>query len=464
MEARHTIGGDQQRALETSRRRLTGALTKASYMLLLVATLPVAAQNVQQDGQAVLYGLAVDSLRGGVLRGAGLRVIGTARIGHTDSLGQFRIDSVPAGFYSVELFHELLDTIGVRVRTDPLRFGADSVVSLVLGIPSGLTIMRARCGPAAADQGAIMGMVVSADTDEGLAGVNVRLAWTELSVGREFGVREVPHQNVVLTDAAGRYQFCGLPNELFADISAERGGNAVSIPVGYEAAMLAVVNLFLPASDSTRAAGPATGATLRGVVVDSGGSPLAGARVGLPTSSAVAVTDSAGSFALSGLVAGSQVIVVRRLGYLPAEMVVHLTLREPREVVVRLDTYVPVLEAVLIDARRNLALERVGFTGRQRSGLGRHLSPLDLAKRHAFNVSDFLRHLPPPRRGAFSEPCTTYWVDGMRWRGNVDDFMVPTEVAAMEIYSHAFAPAEFRDNGENCRVVVIWTKWKLGIR
>ncbi|MEX1187550.1 MAG: carboxypeptidase-like regulatory domain-containing protein [Gemmatimonadaceae bacterium] len=447
---------------------------KALCVLLFVVALPVAAQNVQQDGHAVLHGIAVDSLRGGVLRGAGLRVIGTARMGVTDSLGRFRIDSVPAGSHSVELFHELLDTLGVRVRTEPLVFGADSVVSLVLGIPSGLTMVRAKCGSSAPDQGAIMGMVLSADTDDALTGVNVRLSWTELSVGREFGIREEPRQHAVLTDAAGRYKFCGLPNELTADISAERGrDNTGRIPVGYEAAMLVVVALFLPTSDSAQvaavapgaaagAAGSAPGASLQGLVVDSAGLPLAGAHVRL--GSGAAVTDSTGRFALSGLVFGSQMLVVRRLGYLPAELVVHLTRRAPREVVVRLDTYVPVLEAVFIEARRSLGLERVGFTARQRSGLGRYLSPVDLAKRYAFNVSDFLRHFPPPRRGAFGRACTSYWVDGMRWRGNVDEFMSPDEVAAIEVYSQAFAPAEFRDNFNNCRVVVIWSKWKLGIR
>jgi hypothetical protein len=444
--------------------------------MLLVVALPVAAQNVQQDGHAVLHGVAVDSLRGGLLRGAGLRVIGTARMGITDSLGRFRIDSVPAGSHSVELFHELLDTLGIRVRTEPVVFGADSVVSLVLGIPSGLTIVRAKCGSSAADQGAILGIVLSADTDDALVGVNVRLSWRELLVGREFGIREEPQQNVVLTDAAGRYQFCGLPNELAAELSAERGRDHTgSIPIGYDAATLVVVALFLPTSDSARvaavasgaaagAAAPAPGASLRGLVVDSAGLPLAGAHVRLGSGAGGAITDSTGRFALTGLVSGSRTLVVRRLGYLPAEVVVHLTRRAPREVVVRLDTYVPVLEAVFIEARRNFALERVGFTARQRSGLGRYLSPTDLAQRYAFNVSDFLRHLPPPRRGAFGRACTSYWVDGMRWRGNVDEFMSPDEVAAIEVYSQAFAPAEFRDNFDNCRVVVIWSKWKLGIR
>lgn len=445
-------------------------VVKALMMSLVLLALPAAAQDVGQTGHAVLQGTAVDSLRGGMLRGAILRVTGTARMGITDSVGRFRIDSLPAGTHSVELFHEVLDTLGVRVRTEPLVFAADSVVSLTLGIPSGLTIVRARCGTSAADQGAITGMVFSADTHDALAGVNVRLLWTQISVGREFGIREEPHQYVVLTDADGRYKFCGLPNELAADIYADGSdGRTVRIPVRYEAAMLTVVNLYMPTSRSRVGAGAPgeaapSGAPLRGVVMDSGGAPLAGARVAVGSGVDAAVTDAAGSFALNGLEYGTQTLVVRRLGYLPAEVVVHLTRDAPREVVVQLGRYVPVLEEVLIEARRDFGLQLVGFTSRERTGLGRYLSPTDLARRSAYNVSDYLRHLPPPRAGALGRACTTYWVDGMRFPGNADDFLSPNEVAAIEVYSRVYAPPEFTSGFDNCRVVVIWTKWKLGVR
>lgn len=435
------------------------------WLLVCVMAGPVSAQNVQPPAPALLRGVAVDSLRGGLLAGAMLRVTGTTRVGVTDSLGRFHIDSVPAGSHAVELFHGLLDTLGVRVRTEPLTFSMDSVALLVLGIPSGQTIVAAKCGTDATDQGAIVGMVFSAEGEDALAGVNVRLSWTAISVGREFGIREEPHQHVVLTDAAGRYKFCGLPNELAATISAGRGADdVVSIPISYEAAMLAVVNLFLPGSKSTGSAASAARASLRGVVVDSSGNPLAGAHVGLAAGANAAITDSAGRFELRGVVPGSQTLVARRLGYLPAEAVVHLTSAVPREVVVRLDTYVPVLEAVFVEARRNSALERIGFAERQRTGSGRYLSPTDLARRHAINVTDFLRHLPPPRPGPLGDACTTYWVDGMRSIGNVNDFMAPDEVAAMEIYPQALAPAEFRDAFRDCRVVVIWSKWRLSTR
>lgn len=36
--------------------------------------------------------------------------------------------------------------------------------------------------------------------------------------------------------------------------------------------------------------------------------------------------------------------------------------------------------------------------------------------------------------------------------------------AAIELYNSPFVPAEFSDFEGACRVVVIWTKWKLGLR
>ena len=80
---------------------------------LLALGAPALAQEPQRTSFATVQGLVVDSLRGGFASGAGLRVTGTARFAFADSLGRYRIDSIPVGSYSVELFHEILDTLGV---------------------------------------------------------------------------------------------------------------------------------------------------------------------------------------------------------------------------------------------------------------------------------------------------------------------------------------------------------------
>lgn len=437
---------------------------------LLVLGVPALAQEPQRTSFATVQGLVVDSLRGGFASGAALRVTGTARFAFADSLGRYRIDSIPVGSYSVELFHEILDTLGVDVHTPPITFALDAVVSLDLGIPSAETIVRAKCPASVDGSRALMGVVLDADSEEPLSGAEVRLSWVEIAVGREIGIRRELRRQTAATDAAGRYRICGLPNNLSADVSASRGRDSTStVAVSLGEAALGVATLFMPVSDSGHSpavptVSAADAASIRGVVTDSAGRPIPGARVGLGSSPDAAVTDSAGAFALSGRRSGTQALIVRRLGYRPAEVIVNLTSRAPREVVVRLDMFVPTLEAVYIGARRDLALERVGFAGRRRMGMGRHMTQVDLDRRHAFVVSDFLRHLPSARANGFGGACTIYWVDGFRWHGSADDFVTPSEVAAIEVYSDSFVPAEFQSFEGACQVVVIWTKWKLGIR
>jgi hypothetical protein len=117
-----------------------------------------------------------------------------------------------------------------------------------------------------------------------------------------------------------------------------------------------------------------------------------------------------------------------------------------------------------VEARRDLALERVGFTGRRRMGTGRYVTLEELERRNALRVSDYLTHIPVLRRGYdMSDRCVTYWVDGAHWSVHPDEFMHPTEVAAIETYTAALAPIEFQ-RLDGCAVVLIWTKWKLGIR
>ena len=91
--------------------------------LLLTGTLgsQLRAQEVSGASLSTVAGIAVDSVRGGYLRDAIVSVLGTKRIGITDSLGRFRIDSVPAGSRALRLSHPLLDTLGLSVTTNPAQ-------------------------------------------------------------------------------------------------------------------------------------------------------------------------------------------------------------------------------------------------------------------------------------------------------------------------------------------------------
>lgn len=440
---------------------------RAILLALALAATPALSQESQPAPYSALEGVVVDSLRGGFASAATISVAGTSRYALTDSLGRFRVDSIPAGRYRIELSHEILDTLGVAVRTHPVTFAAGSSADIILAIPSAKTIVQTKCGTLGADSAALMGVVLAADSEDAIEGAEVRLSWIETTVGIEVGMRREPRVRSATTDAAGRYRICGLPRGLEAELSAKsRADSTAVVGVRLGAAELGMASLLIPLADpaNTRA----KGATVRGVVTDSGGLPVAGARVALAGSAKAAVTDSAGTFTLDGQSSGTQSLTVRRIGYRATEIAVNLSRTAPRNVVVRLDTYVPTLQSVFVNAQRNLALQQVGFTERQRQGLGRHLTLVDLEKRHAIVTTDLIRHLPPARAsGMGNTACTHYWVDGMRWQGDssdVDGFVAPSEVAAIEVYSEGMVPAEFQSFERGCRVVVVWTKWKLRLQ
>lgn len=437
--------------------------------LLLAVSAPASAQEAPVGGLATLTGVVVDSVRGGFLSGAAVKVEGTSRFAFTDSLGRYTIDSVPTGSHAVELFHEILDTLGVRVYAPPVDFATGVTVVLDLGIPSPRTVIRSKCRASAADAGAVFGVVLDADKEEPLADVEVFVTWTELSISRD-GISYQPHRRSARTDLEGRFKLCYLPVDLSADITAAHGADSTSaVHVAYDRAAFGTATIFLDTPGSRvaadgSAASPRRNASVRGVVVDSDGKPVAGARVGFASSPDAALTDSAGAFAVEGRRPGTQALVVRRLGYAPAEVIVNLTRRAPREVTVRLAPFVPVLEAVLVQARRDVALERVGFTGRRREGTGRFLTQEQLERRNAFRIEDYLSMLPSLYRGVtMSDNCVVFWVDGFKWIGHPDDFMSPQEVAAIEAYTASMAPVQFQGQ-DGCAVVLIWTKMKLGIR
>ena len=68
-------------------------------------------------------------------------------------------------------------------------------------------------------------------------------------------------------------------------------------------------------------------------------------------------------------------------------------------------------------------------------------------------------------RSAQGGGCVTVYVDGAPWQqldpGDLDTFVQPNEVAAVEVYSGASIPAQFVTPGQSCAAVVVWTKTRV---
>jgi hypothetical protein len=209
-------------------------------------------------------------------------------------------------------------------------------------------------------------------------------------------------------------------------------------------------------------------AGLAGLVRAAGGQPLSGAEVRVLDAAGTAVTDSLGSFTLASLPAGTQVLEVRRIGYVLGQIPVELRTGRTVHQTVTLTRFVS-LDSIRVVARRSQY--RQYETRARRTGMGRFLSQEDLEKRNAREMSDIVRMMPGFRvegTGIFAKvvssrhasanlegSCeTNIVIDGLQYQDI--NLMNPQDVAAMEAYSSSLsAPLQYQSQ---CGVIVIWTK------
>lgn len=435
---------------------------------------------------ASVTGTVVDSLHGGYLRDAIVRVNGTPRASATDSLGRFRIDSVPPGSHQLELIHPLLDTLGMAVKTQPMSFKAGETALAALATPSPSTVIASKCTPAERSVGpaAAIGMVLDADADTPVAGARVSLDWVDIeAVGKNF--TRAPKKRLATVQSDGSFRICGLPGDFSANAIAYREKDSTSVVGVRFSPTLAIVTLFLPSASGPSAnATPVSGATLKGRIIGPDGAPIPRARVAIENETHMALTDQNGAFVLGGVRPGTRDVSVRALGYQPTETVVALRSGSPREVELRLQKFVPVLNTVTIAAVRNAALERVGFSERKSAGSGKFFGPEDIDTRNPDRLNHLLEAVSVLRSVRTADGhyyitgrgngCVQYYVDGAPWglsAGNEadyqlspDQFISGGELGAVEVYDALSAPAEFvrqSRNGQSCSVVLIWTKSKL---
>lgn len=434
----------------------------------------------------IAIGVAFDSVRAKPLSGALIRLDSSSLTTTADDNGRFRLDSIPAGRHQLWVEHPMLDTLGVALRSPMEDFRPGAPVIVLMATPSAETLIRMVCTPAWRARGpaAFMGRVREADTGTPAVGAKVSLVWYEIDISA--GLRRTPRVREAIVGADGTYRICGLPAQLEGRVQVISGPlTSGEISVEFGSDLLFVRNMTIaPASAvvATTDSGVANvrvlgTARLSGRVLNASGRPIGGARVQLDGTPRTAVTRPNGEFLLDSLPPGTQSVTVRHLGYAPVEEAVDLATAEPSSVTIRMSDYVPVLETVRVTAARERALDAVGYARRKRSGLGHYLEG-DQINTNALHFSDVLRTVPGIRvqtagmgrqvvtstRGA--NGCVMFWVDGTPWQsmepGDIDDFIKPHELGAIEVYSPTTTPAEFQNpQSSSCTTVVGWTARRL---
>jgi hypothetical protein len=340
----------------------------------------------------------------------------------------------------------------------------------------------------------LVGRVREPDSENAAVGARVSLVWYDPDppavAGLGVKLNRAPRVREATVGADGTYRLCGLPEKYDGKLMAQRkdGGSTAEVPITQEEGVLAlrsmsVAPLPVASASDTGAAKtarlPRGTARVSGRVVNKAGAPVANARVSLMGGSAATLTRANGDFVLDSLPAGTQSLIVRQLGYAPTEVPVELSSRTPAHVAVKMGAFVPTLTPVEVVSQRDQGLDRVGFAGRKRSGAGGFfLTPEQIEARKAIQFTDLLTVVPGIRvQGAMGQMsisstrnagagCVTIFVDGAKWQqlqaGDLDGFIKPGEVAAVEVYQSGSAmPVEFTTPGADCASVVVWTKMSV---
>ena len=475
--------------------RLVTSLSLAAALAVSTTAAPLFAQQkappapptpatTAKSGTATIAGVVLDSVNGRFLSGAEVIIEGAKKSLVTDSLGKFRIDNLPPGTYQVGVFHALLDTLGISLASAPFHVGSDSSSFILLSVPSARTIIRAACpvrGFRPQGTSAVIGHVTDPESLQPVAGADVSIAWTQLEVSKEIGVRRTPRVIRDSTDAQGAFKLCGLPNSMKATLQARKAGAVtaeIPIELGDEESELFARTMLLSRLDS----GTKTGnAVVSGRVILEGAPSNAGSRVEVVGTDVIAMTNEKGEFSIRNLPSGTHVLLARHLGFGAETVPVDLSAREPKQVTMKLPKFVAVIDPVVVTAKRVASLDKVGFNQRQKSGMGFYIGPDQLQLMRPNDLTDILRLVPSLRissgpdgdvvtssrgvTGMGGAGCVQFYVDDMPWQsvtpGDINNFVNGPEVVGVEVYAGPGAPPQYTHGMQDCTTVVIWTKFKI---
>ena len=273
-------------------------------------------------------GTITDSTLGSSLAGAHVILLGADRDTWTAPDGRYRIAGLLGGTYRIEVRHPRLDSLGIGPLRSEARIEPGRFADVDLAAPSLPPTIVASCGknPSNGRLSAITGTVTDEVSGSAAPGADVVLEWN----GERVTAR---------VDGEGRYVLCDVPRGTPFSMRAEgRAGVDSAWLDGLYDIRVALVDFALtpPATLSTivlrernRDARDDAAPLLAGKVIDAAsGRPLAGAQISIPDSRIGAVADAGGGFQITGLPAGSQLVIVEHLGYAAAEWILEVAPNE----------------------------------------------------------------------------------------------------------------------------------------
>src|SRR6266540_2626580 len=443
--------------------------------------LACAAPAVAQTGDrtSLVRGVVYDSLFSTApLEDAEVWIEGTNRTARTDGAGRFELPALAAGRYTLTFYHPILDSTGLPARPVIVELAAGQAAAVVLATPSPSAAHRLLCPQDPwTKTGVVLGLVRDAAAGSALANVTLIAEWTTYVIG-DGPARTVARAASARSDAGGRVVLCAVPTDVTVVLRGRAGagpGGMLLVDLAGRAFGRADVRL-----SSRRVTG-----TVTGVVRNQDGSLVAGATVVAVGTSARTRADPLGRFTLDDVMAGSQVVETRAIGYPPTltQTAILPGLTEQLEIVLG-DSIPIMLDPLTVEGEYEPYLARMGFERRRNSAQGHFLDTADVHKSQALRFEEVFRLVPGARlrpngsgyvvelqRGegqilnpALANYCPpSYFIDGVYFPlpplQTPSVPVVPEEILAIEVYSNIFsAPPQYQRRDGACGVILVWTK------
>jgi hypothetical protein len=394
----------------------------------------------------------------------------------TDALGRYTLDSIPSGSYRLGFEHPALDSLGVITTRYDIRLKPGARVVGDLAVPS-RTAMSLGCGrpegmSAQSAGGLVFGVVRAANDQRPLANALVRLSWVELSRSSANMTQTLVAET--RTDTNGVYRLCGVPDSIYATVHAA-GPHSSTGGVQTTIGPLGIAHVDLRLAEVEEGEPPPAPGTIVGTVTDSLNRPMNSVLVGLDGSTLETHTDQTGKFRLSGVMAGTQTLEVRRVGLEAVRRAVDVTPGATTTVSFKL-VKAQLLDAMIVTAERSRrSPQAADAVRRHRTGVGILLTEEQIKERPT--IQALLQGLPGVRvatgqAGQFSvmlrrwggECVARLFIDG---RENDYDYlasMTPDELEAVEVFTRAGSAPIFTagrsmyGRDETCGSLILWLK------
>jgi hypothetical protein len=451
--------------------------------------------RAQRPAIAVVSGTVVDSIAHAPLGRATVQLFGTSgpasgRMLSTtaDSLGAFRLDSVPLGEYVAGFFHPAMDSLGIEVKSRAVRIES-ARQRIDFGSPGPSELISAFCGAEELKDSTalLIGHVRGAESEQPIVGADVLLEWIETAVERGRNTT-ILRTAAARTVGGGFFALCGVPTGFALLTRAAFGGDTTGF-VEHESALHGVSHVsFLigharlvalaEAADTLRMPGD----TLRvlrgegrllGLVLSDKGQPVRGAQVGVEGTGLVATTNEAGRFVLDSLPPGTRTATIRAIGFTPTQHAVHIADGRATTMEFRFPQRAVLLGTMTVTSEQVYSRKLREFEShRRRSVGGVFFQPSAETGTEYMTLATMVKHSPNmeviDRNGevvVFNRVgrgrCQpSLWLDGERFRLGFDALstqMGVGDILAVEIYPRPIGmPAQYSEAG--CGAISVWSK------